>query len=305
MAGQIPTVTCVGISVQDVVFRTEHPIEVGGKNLATSVSTHGGGPAANAAVTVASLGGRARLISKLGADTIGGSIVTDLARCGVDISLVRRLDGVSSPLSSVAVDSSGERTIVNHTDSHLIDSTHSVTIGDLEGSDSILVDLRWPDGARSAIAGASALAIPTIVDFDLTTTRNPVDIVASASHVVFSRSALVKLAGTADIDGALSDVATTTGAFVAVTLGGNGVKWIEHDHVRSLSAFPVKVVDTLGAGDVFHGAFAFGIASGRTAEEALRFASATAAIKCSRPSGRGAFPTGAEVEELLGATRRR
>jgi sulfofructose kinase len=303
MSGRIPTVTCVGISVQDVVFRTEHPIQVGEKNLATSVSTHGGGPAANAAVTVASLGGSARLISNLGADTVGDSVIADLARCGVDVSLVRRLDGLSSPLSSVAVDSSGERTIVNHTDRRLIDSTHSVTMGDLEESDSVLVDLRWPDGARSAIAGANALAIPTIVDFDLTTAGNPTDIVGSASHVIFSRSALVKLAGTADIDGALSEVATTTSALVAVTLGGNGVKWIEQDHVRSLSAFPVDVVDTLGAGDVFHGAFAFGIASGRAVEDALRFASATSAIRCSRPSGRGAFPTRAEVDEFLGANR--
>lgn len=301
MSGELPTVTCVGNAVRDVVFRTERPLDVGGKNLATSMSTHLGGPAANAAVTIASLGGLTRLISNLGADSHGDSVVATLESCGVDVSLVRRLDGVSTPLSSVVVDPSGERTIVNHTDTRLIDSTRSVTTDDLEGSDSVLVDLRWPDGARSAIAGANALAIPAVVDVDLTTAGNPVDIIGSASHVIFSRPALSKLAGTADIDDALRDVASTTGAFVAVTLGGDGTKWVEQGHVRSLRAFPVDVVDTLGAGDVFHGAFALGIAAGRPVEDALRFASATSAIKCSRPSGRDAFPTHAEVDELLAA----
>lgn len=300
MTGELSTVTCVGIAVRDVVFRTERPLDVGGKNLATSMSTHLGGPAANAAVTIASLGGLSRLISNLGSDSRGDSVVADLESCGVDVSLVRRLDSVPSPLSSIVVDPSGERTIVNRTDGRLIDSTRSVTTDDLGGSDSVLVDLRWPDGARSAIAGANALAIPTVVDVDLTTAGNPVEIIGSATHVIFSRSALSKLAGTADIDDALRDVASATEAFVAVTLGGAGTKWVEQGHVRSLPAFPVEVVDTLGAGDVFHGAFALGIAAGRPVEDALRFASATSAIKCSRPSGGGAFPTRAEVDELLG-----
>jgi sulfofructose kinase len=300
MTGEVPTVTCVGIAVRDVVFRTERPLEVGGKNLATSMSTHLGGPAANAAVTIASLGGLARLISNLGSDSPGDSTVAILESHGVDVSLIRRLDGVSSPLSSVVVDPSGERTIVNRTDSRLIDSTRSVTTDDLGGSDSVLVDLRWPDGARSAIAGANALGIPTIVDFDLTTAGDTVDIVGSASHVIFSRPALSKLAGTAEIDDALRDVASTTEAFVAVTLGGDGTKWVGQGHVRSLPAFPVEAVDTLGAGDVFHGAFALGIAAGSPVEDALRFASATSAIKCSRQSGSDAFPARAEVDELLG-----
>lgn len=303
MAGTNPTVACVGISVRDVVFRTEYPIEVGGKNLATSASTHLGGPAANAAVTVASLGGIARLISNLGADSHGDSAVAELERCGVDVSLVRRLDDVSSSLSSVVVDSGGERTIVNHTDSRLIDSAHPVTADDLEGSDSVLVDLRWPGGARSAIAEANASEIPTIVDFDLTTAEDTDDIVGSASHVVFSRSALAKLSGTDHIDDALRDVASTTAAFLAVTLGGNGVRWIEQDHVRSMSAFRVDVVDTLGAGDVFHGAFALAIAARRSVDDALRFASATSAIRCSRPSGREAFPSRSEVDGFLETCR--
>ncbi len=302
MASREPTITCVGISVLDTVFSVDHALESGGKNLATSLCVRGGGPGANAAVAVAALGGNARLVSNLGADDIGESIVEDLVRYGVDVAAVQRIDGVPSPRSSVTVDGTGERTIINHTDSRLIDSSRSVTAAEIEGSDAVLVDLRWPDGARSAIDVANSIGIPSIVDFDLTTTATPDDVVGSATHVIFSRPGLVTLVGTANIDRALVQVAATTDAFVAVTLGGRGVKWVENDHVRLLPAFPVAAVDTLGAGDVFHGAFAYGIAIGQPTSDALRFASAASAVRCSRPGGRESFPSRAEVEKLLGAS---
>jgi sulfofructose kinase len=88
-----------------------------------------------------------------------------------------------------------------------------------------------------------------------------------------------------------------------VTLGGDGVVWLEGATSRHLPAFEVRSVDTLGAGDVFHGALAVALAERRPWAEALRFASAAAALKCSRPSGRGSFPTRREVERLLGEPR--
>lgn len=300
MTARPPTVTCVGISVQDTVFSIDRALRPGAKNLASSLCVRGGGPAANAAVAVAALGGNARLVSNLGTDAIGDSIVEDLVRFGVDVAGVRRIDGVPSPQSSVAVDDKGERTILNRTDGRLIDSSRPVTTAEIDQSDAVVVDLRWPDGARSAIDAANALGVPSIVDFDLTTTETPADILGSASHVIFSRPALVTLTGTADIDRALGQVAATSDAFVAVTLGGRGVKWVEDDHTRLLPSLPVAVVDTLGAGDVFHGAFAFGIAVGQSPPDALRFGSAASAMKCSRPGGRDGFPSRADVDALVG-----
>ena len=64
-------------------------------------------------------------------------------------------------------------------------------------------------------------------------------------------------------------------------------------------AFPVHTVDTLGAGDVFHGAFALAITEKQELRQALRFASAAAALKCTRFGGAFAAPQRAEVEELL------
>jgi len=80
------------------------------------------------------------------------------------------------------------------------------------------------------------------------------------------------------------------------------VFWIEageRQGVRHLPAFAVPVVDTLAAGDVFHGAFALELARGKAAADALRFAAAAAAIKCTRPGGRGGSPSRDEVEKFL------
>jgi sulfofructose kinase len=93
-----------------------------------------------------------------------------------------------------------------------------------------------------------------------------------------------------------------------VTQGERGVRWIESgkpEGVRHLPAYDVLVVDTLAAGDVFHGAFALELAHGRAPADALRFASAAAAIKCTRPGGRTGCPTREEVERFLHQAARR
>ena len=297
------TVTCVGISVHDMVFSLGGTLNLGAKNLATGIHTVGGGPAANAAVTVTALGGTAQLVSKIGTDAIGDAMVRDLESFGVDVSRVRRVAEAPSSVSGVIVDKSGDRTIVNHTDDRLIDASAAVTADDLAGSDAVLVDLRWPHGARSAIEVATHLGLPSIVDFDLTTSNGPAEVVRTATHVVFSQPALASFTRIGDVSSALREVAAKTEAFIGVTLGGEGFAWIEQDDVRAVPAFPVAVVDTLAAGDVFHGAFALGIAQNDSLDQTIRAASAAAALKCSRPGGRAGIPTRAEVDEFLETNR--
>lgn len=293
------SVTCVGISVQDLVFSIDHPLGPGGKHLATAMRTVGGGPAANAAVTIAALGGTAQLISKLGTDAMGDAMLRDLEGAGVDVSGVRRVAEAPSSVSSVIVDKSGDRTIVNHTDDRLIDASAGVTAEDLAGSDAVLVDLRWPHGAQSAIEVATNLGLPSIVDFDLTTSDASAEVVRTATHVIFSRPALISFTGMTEVSRALRAVAAKTEAFVGVTLGGDGFAWFEQDQVRTVPAFPVVVVDTLAAGDVFHGAFALGVAQNDPLDRTIRAASAAAAVKCSRPGGRNGIPNRADVDEFL------
>jgi len=297
------TVTCVGIAVEDTVFELGSPISVGQKNFATSQRIATGGPATNAAAAIASLGGSPRLVSRIGSDRIGDSIVADLRSHQVDTSGVRRVPGVPSPTSAVFLDRDGERTIVNYTDERLFDNGDSVSIEDLSDSDAVLVDLRWPSGAMTAIKHANTLGIPSIVDFDLTTGEPHDDIIACASHVIFSHPALTRLTQLEDIDDALNSVAAVTEAFVGVTLGRKGFLWIEDGSMSTFPGYEVDVVDTLGAGDVFHGAFALGLARGMTVGELVPWSSAAAALKCTRRGGRSAFPNSDDVASFLEGAR--
>jgi sulfofructose kinase len=125
-------------------------------------------------------------------------------------------------------------------------------------------------------------------------------LLTTASHLVFSSEPLQETAGVADDGEALKKIAKLTPSFLAGTRGPQGTIWLdEHQALQQTPAFPVHTVDTLGAGDVFHGAFALAITEKQELREALRFASAAAALKCTRVGGAFAAPQRTEVAELL------
>jgi sugar/nucleoside kinase (ribokinase family) len=117
---------------------------------------------------------------------------------------------------------------------------------------------------------------------------------------VFSSEPLQETADVTDDGQALKKIAKLTPSFLAGTRGPKGTIWLDpHGQLQETPAFPVHTVDTLGAGDVFHGAFTLAITEGQDIPTALRFASAAAALKCTRFGGAFAAPQRAEVEALL------
>lgn len=295
-------VACVGLTVRDSVFSIEGSVAVGEKNFATHLTRTGGGPAANGAVAVARLGGTARLVSVLGSDATGDALIAELRDGGVDTSRVRRSTAGTSPESMVIADGAGGRTVVNRTDEALWHG-QAVSADDVEGADVILVDLRWPAGASSAVSLASSKGLPSVVDFDLTDGEVPDTLIEEPSHVIFSRPALTALTGSPDPVQALEMVPGRSDRFVGVTLGADGTMWRDRGSTHRFDAFDVPVRGTLGAGDVFHGAFALGLSEGMDTEANIRRASAAAAIMCSRGGGRLGIPTGEDVDEFLERTR--
>jgi sulfofructose kinase len=295
----VSIIACVGIAVMDLMFRVDPLPAGGGKSYATAFREIGGGVAANAAVAIARLGGRARYIGRVGDDPIGERIVSELQADGVDTNGVRAVSGVVSPVSAVLVDDAGERTIVNYTSSRLFDGGDHHQAGELAGVDAVLVDVRWPDGAVLALTSASEAGIPGVFDFDRPMDAHGDVLLAAASHVAFSHSALTATARSDEPEVGLARVAEHTDAWLAVTMGDAGVVWREAGSTHHLPAFPVEVVDTVGAGDVFHGALALALAEGQPEAEAVRFASAAAALKCTRPGGRAGSPSRRDVEGLL------
>ena len=276
-------VLCVGIAVEDAVFQIASPLVAGAKNFASSRRVAVGGPAANAARAIASLGGTASLAAPLGDDPAGSAIVHELAESGVDASMVIIRSGVTTPMSTVVVDADGERTIVNQCEEAILATDLTLGAGVVGGFDCVLVDVRWQGGSVRALELAQILDLGT--------------------HLVFSRDTLEAHSGSSDSRAALASVGEKAAGVVAVTLGGQGALVFEAGQVSEVPSFDVDVVETLGAGDVFHGAYALGIARGLPATEAALRASAAAAITCSRPTGTNRFPTDEEVDALVRSTR--
>jgi sulfofructose kinase len=296
----MPTVLCVGHAVQDFVFTVPVLPDRGAKYRATRFESVGGGPAATAAVTVSRLGGRALLAARVGDDAAAGMIVAELEGYGVDCAHVRRCAGSASSVSAVIVDARGERMIVNHLDPSMpVDATWLQSAGSF-GARVVLADTRWPEGAFTALVAARAAGLPAVLDADRPV---PADgaLLRAATHVAFSSDALADLTGIGDVRLALAEVARGLPGWCCVTAGGDGVYSYVQGEMRHDPAFDVPVVDTLGAGDVWHGAFALALAEGRIETEAVRFASAAAALKVQRSGGRAGVPTRVELDDLLTA----
>ena len=292
------TVLCVGHAVQDFVFTVPVLPDRGEKYRATRLESVGGGPAATAAVAIARLGGEAVLAARVGDDAAAEMIVAELRAHGVRCEYVRRCGGCASSVSAVIVDARGERMIVNHLDPAIpSDPAWLPSVGSV-GAGAVLVDTRWPEGALAALFEARAAGLPGVLDADRPI---PADgaLLRAASHVAFSADALADFSGIAEPERALVEVGRDLPGWCAVTAGAEGVYALQGGELRRFPAFVVPVVDTLGAGDVWHGAFALALAEGRDEPAAVRFASAAAALKVQRAGGRAGAPTRAELDEFL------
>jgi sugar/nucleoside kinase (ribokinase family) len=299
-----PEVVCTGIAVLDALFRVAQFPVPEAKTQASAFMFVSGGCAANAAVAIARLGGRARFAGPLGGpagqDAIGERIVAALAAEQVDTAWCPRVAGVASPTSAICVDPRGERAIVNYRDDRLA----AVRPGDpsaiVATADAVLADNRFPEFVLPICQAARARGLPVVLDADKPTRATDV-LLRVASHVVFSTEGLRATAGTHDLGAGLERIAAVTGSFLAVTDGPNDMLWRAPgaQGSRRMAAFPIQPVDTLAAGDVFHGAFALALTEGRRESEAIRFAAAAAAIKCTRFGGITGAPGRAEVEAFL------
>lgn len=295
-------VFCLGIATLDYVYSVETMPTRGEKYRSRGLAVVGGGCAGNASVAVARLGGACWLATRLADDLTGDQIVADLKAEGVDTRFARRVAGLTSPVSAILVDAEGERMVISHSDPAMPEDVDWLPADLPAGVGAVLADTRWGEGALAALSLARKAGVPGVLDGD----RRPPhpDLVATASHVAFSQQALREISGEEDPQAGLAKVAAGVPSWLAVTLGKEGVLFLDKGAVRHSPAFAVEAVDTLGAGDVWHGAFTLALAEGQGEEQAIRFASAVAAIKCTRFGGRSGAPRRDEVERFLAKAKR-
>lgn len=288
------SVFCLGIAVLDYVFECDQIPNEATKYRANRTSSVIGGGAANAAVAIAKLGGRAQLAARLGDDALADLISDGLATAGVDVSHLNRAEGGQSSYSSIILDPHGERQIVNFRGAGLTQSTGWIVLP--QGTQAVLADTRWPAGMEAALSLAHARGIPAIVDVD--TPLDDCDF-SKASHLAFARRALVEMTGASDIEAGLKQAAAQNDAWVCVTDGANGTYALENGGVVHIPALQIAPVDTLGAGDVWHGAFALALSEGMEPIPACRFANVAAGLKCRQKGVANAMPTRACVEQTM------
>jgi sugar/nucleoside kinase (ribokinase family) len=301
---EAPLILCAGIAVLDEIFRVARFPGPQAKTKADQFASVPGGCVTNAAIAIARLGGRPRLVAPLGGsedDLVAARILEALTREGVDCSRVVRIPGVRSPISAVLIDPAGERIIINYRDEKLAMSSAGDPTALLEGADAVLVDNRFPEFVLPIAEAARRKNLPVVLDGDKPTEQAHA-LLTIATHVVFSAEGLRTTIGIDNLGDALRQMAANTPAFLAVTDGRNDILWLEGGKLRRVSTFSVETVDSLGAGDVFHGAFVLALAEKRREGEALRIAAAAAALKCARFGGGLGAPTRREVEALLTTT---
>jgi len=297
-SGKGPTIFCAGIVVLDEVFRVPRVPETDTKIDASEYITVGGGCAPNAAVAIARLGGNVAFAGPLGDDGTADRILGHLADEKIDTAGCVRVPGGRSSVSAILIDDKGARTIATYSDRKLLEAAPRDVEGLLVGADGLLIDNRRPRFVAPFCEAAAARKLPIVLDVDKPTQLDD-PLLNAATHAIFSGESLRGTTGCDDLAQGFDIVRRKLRHFVAVTDGHNGGLWCAGGDVHSYPAFEIKVVDTLGAGDTFHGAFAIALIEGQPLEACLRFAAAAAAVKCMRFGGISSAPTRREVEDFL------
>jgi len=294
-------ILCVGMPVRDLVFRVHDLPPRGGKMLADKFDEIAGGNASNGAIGIVRLDGEVLFSGPMGdaADKADQFIFDQLGAERIDTSAVVHMPGLVTPISNIMIDPTGERTIVTFRHPAL----WKVKLPDADklvaDVDAVLTENRCAEFVTGLCVEALRRGIPVVVDADQVMSLSE-GMLRASSHLIFSADTLYATAGSDNTEQALRKIARLTPSFVGVTHGPHGMSWLDRDGgFRHMPGFPVHTVDTLGAGDIFHGGFTLAIAEGQSIDQAMRFGAAAAALKCTRFGGAFAAPNREEVETLL------
>lgn len=289
-------VLCVGHAPYDLTFAVDRHPQPDEKMFANSLHQCGGGPAANAAVAVARLGHRSAFAGCLGRDVYGDLHFQELRDAGVNTDLIVRGDA-PTPLSVSLVKPDGRRALVNYSGGKRPLPPHTIPFHHCRPR-VILFDGWEPDISPPLAQWARQEGIPTILDAG-SVHRGTEALAGLVDYLIGSEKFGRTFTGEADPVRAAAKLSELGGTAVLLTLGQQGLVWQKGGESGRLPAFPVEAVDTTGAGDAFHGGFAAGLVRGLPWDELLRFASAVAALACTKLGARLAIPEDTAVQQFM------
>ena len=293
----------VGLNATDTLIALERFPERGSKTEYTNASIMPGGQVATTVVACQTWGLRTRYVGKLGDDDASRLHKAAFDKAGVEARLIQVPGGVS-PQSLIIVDAGGERTVLCRRDEKL-----ALMPGDLKrewvvNARALHVDGHDTAAATQAARWARKAGVPVVADLD-ETYPGVEDLIENIDYLIASRDFPCRLMDDTNLERALKRMKARYGSkLTAATLGQDGVlAWDGKRHLHC-AAYCVPVVDTTGAGDIFHAGFIYGLLQEWPLERQLDFACAAAAMNCMAAGARGGIKPIAEIEEMMGTVAR-
>ncbi|MCY4115856.1 MAG: PfkB family carbohydrate kinase [Caldilineaceae bacterium] len=266
-----------------------------------AASRQGGGEVATALVALTRLGSTASYVGQIGDDPSGDLIATEFEQYGVDTSHLLVERGATSQTSIVLVDvESGKRTIlgVPFTASEI--APDQIRPGFVEKARYLLLDGTARQAALEAARRARSAGVPVVLDADVVALDSEIEALLDLTDILIpSKSFSQRFTGTENVEKALETLRTFGASIILITLGEEGCVCYADGDTFHTPIFEVEVVDTTGAGDVFHGAFVRGLLQDWELPQTVEFAAAVAAIKCAKLGGRAGIPTAGETASFL------
>ncbi len=265
--------------------------------------TGAGGKGSNQAVAAARSGASVTFVGRVGRDAFGELAMNTWKAEGIDTAFVTQDADHATGVAPIFVDDTGENMIVVALGANLaidrgdVDRAEAV----IAAADVLIVQLEIvPEISGYALQVARRHGVRTVLN-PAPAVPLPPEILAHADYITPNETELQTLVGSdsTDYEAAARSLITREGQTVVVTLGSQGAMWVKQQGSGRIPAYPVDVVDTTGAGDAFNGGLAVGLAEGRSLEEAIAFANATAALCVTRPGTAPSMPGRSEVDALL------
>jgi sugar/nucleoside kinase (ribokinase family) len=295
-------VLCIGHAAYDLFFFLDQYPSENSKTQTLFSEESGGGPAANAAYLLSKWGARCAFAGVVGDDYYGRQIVSEFQSVGTDISLLDIRPNLSTPLSVILVSQpTGSRTLVNRKAPHAPLLLRPETLTGLSPKVLLLDghELEASELALSVFPEAVSLLDAGSAREGTLALASKVTYLLASERFALQVTKLTNLAGEALRRSCLDKLRERFGTTTVVTVGERGL--ILHDGRcwSELPAFPASAVDTTAAGDIFHGAFTYGVLNNQPLWENLRLASMAASLSVQIRGGRRSIPSVAQVKEAL------
>jgi len=288
----------VGLNAMDVLIPLAEFPARGSKAWYTGSTLMPGGQAATTVFACRRWGRPQRYVGKLGDDDAGRLHREVFAQAGVDAKLIT-VQQANSPQSLILVDGGGERTVLCRKDERVQLRPEDLRREWIVNARALHLDGCEIAAATQAAAWAREAGVPVIADLD-EIYPGIERLIENVDYLIVSRDFPGRLTGEKDLETALRGIQSRYGCLLtAATLGEEGVVAWDGSQFYLRPAYCVPVVDTTGAGDIFHAGFIFGLLQGWPVERQLDFACAAAALNCSSVGARGGIQSVAAIEELM------